>query len=95
MICPICKRPLRVPGRVVSAKTTDSQHIVFSICAACTRAESTLPKITQVKRLHRAAVVAMADPARYGVEAFDGRMNANMAALLIADLAGHHKRGVA
>jgi hypothetical protein len=85
--CPVCKKPLVHPGAVLSVRTLDDQHAVLKICRSCVIGEKRLPRITIQKRRHRAAEVALSDPARYGLEFFDSRLPADLVAGLLADQA--------
>ena len=89
--CPICKRPLHHPGRVVTASTGTDQYVVVTLCADCVRAEAKLPRLTGIKRTRRAVEVALRDPQRFGVESFGLRFAADATAAILADRYGNHR----
>ena len=86
--CPLCRLPLGVPGRWISAFDTAGQDFVFVVCCRCAVRLGRLPLAVQRKQM-AIAIQRLADrPERHPYRLMSSAAEADMLTVLLAEMPG-------
>lgn len=83
--CPLCERPLSLPGAYLASADYAGQWFTFPICVACRLRQAGLPKRVRQRQDVTAANKVIKRPDRYEVNVWSNRDEAKLYARLSAD----------
>lgn len=84
-ICPLCRLPMGVVGRLVAATDTVGQNFAFPVCVQCTLRMERLPVRLQGRQMDIAVSNLERHPERYEIHFFESGEAARLYVRLEAD----------